>query len=65
MVNNHPGKSGGHRHCDSGDLMVLVCQVTSQHQVTQEPCNSLGQSALRQVNTLPRLVAIGTVVAEI
>ena len=24
MVSHHPAKFGGHRHCDSGDMMFLV-----------------------------------------
>ena len=26
----HPGRFGGHRHCSSGEIMVLVCQVIFQ-----------------------------------
>ena len=30
MVSHYPAKFGGHRHCDSGDIIVLVCHVISQ-----------------------------------
>ena len=26
MVNHHPSKFGGHKHCDSGDKMFLVVE---------------------------------------
>ena len=69
MVIDHPAEFGGHWHCDSEDITVLAIMVLvlviSKDQVTQEPCNSLGQSASKQVNTLPRLMTIGNVVAEI
>ena len=26
-VSYHPAKFGGHRHCGSGDIMILVCHV--------------------------------------
>ena len=28
-VGFHPAKFGGHRHSDSGDIMLLVCHVIS------------------------------------
>ena len=33
MVSHYPAKFGGHRHCDSGDIIVLVCHVISQEYV--------------------------------
>ena len=35
-VIHHTAKFGGYRHCDSRDIMVLVCQVISHDHVTQE-----------------------------
>ena len=35
MVSHHPLKFGHHRHCGSGDIMVLVCHVTLQDRVTE------------------------------
>ena len=35
-VGYHPAKFGGHRHTDSGDTVVLVCQVISQDNVIKE-----------------------------
>ena len=32
-VSHYPAKAGGHRHCDGGDIMILVCYVTSQDHV--------------------------------
>ena len=30
----HPVKFVGHKHCDSGDIMVLVCHMIFQDHVT-------------------------------
>ena len=29
MVTHHPDKFGDHKHCDSGDIMFLICYVTT------------------------------------
>ena len=33
MISHYRAKFGGHRHCDSGDIIVLVCHVISQEYV--------------------------------
>ena len=43
----HPAKFGGHRHRGSEDVMPLFCHLIPLNHVTQEPCYSLGRSALR------------------
>ena len=30
-VCDHPDKFGDHKHCESRDIMFLICQVTSRH----------------------------------
>ena len=30
-VTHHPFTFGGHRHCGTGDIIVLVCHVISQN----------------------------------
>ena len=35
-VGYYPAKFGGHRHNDSGDIVVLVCHVISQDNVIKE-----------------------------
>ena len=38
MVSHHPAKFGGHKHCGSGDMMLLVIEgqdSTFQFQILQ------------------------------
>ena len=44
MVCYHPARVGVHRYCDSGDIMVLVCQVISQDYVIKPSCDFIGWS---------------------
>ena len=64
-VSYHPAMFGGHRHCGSGNIMILVCQVISQYNVIKGSCDLIGRSPSRLVTILPSLVAIGTMVVEI
>ena len=34
LVSDHPAKFGGHRHRDSGDVMVSVCHMILQDHAT-------------------------------
>ena len=61
MVSYQPVKSGGHTHCESEDVMILVCQ----DHVIKEPCDYMGRSPSNKVTILSCLVAIGTVIAKI
>ena len=65
MVSQHPAKFGSKRQCISGDVMVLVCHMTSQDHVIKESCDFMGESPLRSVTNLSILVAISTVVVEV
>ena len=40
MINHHATKIGGHRHCGSGDIMILVCHMILQDHVIK-CCSSL------------------------
>ena len=44
MVSHTPAKLGGHRHRDSGDIMVLVCHVILQNLAIKGFCNFMGSS---------------------
>ena len=39
MVSNAPARLGGNMHRGSGDIMVLVCNMTSQEHVTNRSSN--------------------------
>ena len=43
---HHPTKFGGHRHCGSGDKMILVCGVTSQDHLVKGSRDFMGSSPL-------------------
>ena len=47
MVSYHPAKFGGHRYSGSGDIMVLVCHVTSQSEAIKDSCDFIDRSTLR------------------
>ena len=64
-VSQYPGKFSGHRHCDSGDIMALVCHMTSQDHVIEVSSDFMGRSPGRWDTFLPKLVTIDTVVVEI
>ena len=41
-MSNHYLKFGGHRHCSSEDIMVLICHVILQEHVIKASCNFMG-----------------------
>ena len=65
MVSHHSAELGGQRQFGSGDIMVLVCHVILQDNVTKESCNFMDESPLRSVTILLSLIWIGTVVLKI
>ena len=44
MVSRKRGKSGGHRDCGRGEVMVLVCDVTSCHHLFKVLCDLMGRN---------------------
>ena len=64
-VSYYPAKFGGHRHSDSGDIVVFVFHVILQDLVIKESCDFICRSSSRRVTLVPNLVAIGTLVVEI
>ena len=44
MVSYHSTKFGGHRHCSSEDIKVLVCQVISQDHLIKGSFDFMGKS---------------------
>ena len=63
-VAHHTAKFGGHKHCGSEDIKVLV-YVISKYHVIEVSCDFMGSSPSREVNILRSLVAIGTLVVQI
>lgn len=45
-VCHHPEKVDGHSHCDSRDLITLICHVTSSYHVFKRSCNFMGEIPL-------------------
>ena len=39
MVSQHIAELSDHRHCGSGDILVLVCHFISQYHLTKESCD--------------------------
>ena len=50
---------------EGGNIKYLICHVTSQNIVIEEPCNFKSGSSSWYVSTLPSLVTIGIVAIEI
>ena len=44
MVSHHHAKLGAQRHCSSGDIMNLVCQVISKYYVIKGSFDLMGGS---------------------
>ena len=61
----YPTKFSCHRHCDSGDIIVLVCHVISKNHVIKRLGDFLDRRPSKQVTIPPSLVALDTVVVKI
>ena len=46
-VAHHTAKFGGHKHCGSEDIKVLVCHVISKYQVIEVSCDFMSSSLSR------------------
>ena len=42
MVRHDTAKFGGYWHCDSGELMVLVCRMFLKEHLIKGPCDPMG-----------------------
>ena len=62
---HHQNKFCGHRHCESGNIIILVCHVILQDYLTQTFSNIMGSSPSRLVTFLQSLVVIGAVIGQI
>ena len=58
MVSHHSAKFAGHRHCSSGNIMILVCNVIQQDYAPKGYISFMGWSLF---TILPSLVVTGTV----
>ena len=43
-MSHHYAKCGGHRHCSSGDIMVLVCHVIMKDHMIKGWRNFIGEN---------------------
>ena len=62
---HHPGKSWNQKHCDSGKIMLLICNVTSLEYVFKVLCELLGGNPSWKVNIKICLVTIGLAQGQI
>ena len=62
---NQPAKFGSYRHCDSADMIFLVCLVISQDHPIKGLFEFMGKSPLWLATCQPLLLVIGIVVVEI
>ena len=65
MVSHNPAKFGGHRHCDSRDINVLVSHVILKNHIIKVSCDVMGRSLSWLVTNLPILVTISIALVEI
>ena len=42
MLSDHPAKIVDHKHCGSGDIIVLVSHVILQDHLIKAPCDFMG-----------------------
>ena len=40
----HPDSSSGNKHCDSGDIIFLICYMTSRKHMVKELCEYMDGS---------------------
>ena len=64
-LNHDPTKFGGHRHCSSGEIIVLVCHVILQGDVIKVSFDFIGRDHQSELTPPPRLVTIATLVVEL
>ena len=64
-VSPHLGKSCEHRHYDSGDIVFLICHVTSCEHMCKGLCDFMGGIPSWKVATFPYFVTIGLMQVEI
>ena len=56
---------GGHKPCDSKDIIDLIVHVTFQDHLPEEPCDLVEESSSFYIPALSSPVVIGIVVVDI
>ena len=56
MISQNLAQFGVLRSCASGDIMHLICQVTSQDHLIERSSGLVGESSSKDVTTLASLV---------
>ena len=64
-LSQHRALFGVHGFSASGDIMYLICHVTSHDYPTKRSCEFVGGSSFWYVITLIRLVAFSIVMVDI
>ena len=65
QVYHHHDKFHGHRHCNTVDVMLSICHVTSRDHMFKELRGFMGRSSPQKVATLSCLATIGLMQVEI
>ena len=58
-------RSSDHRDCSSGEIISSICHVILQNHVIKGSCEFMTGNPVREVTTLPSLVALSLVEVEI
>ena len=56
IINDHSAKFGGHWTCRGGDILFLICHVTSCDHEVRGSCDVMGKFPSLYGSTLPSLV---------
>lgn len=64
IVRHHPTKSGVDRHCDSGNIMGLVCHIVLEEHVIEGSCDFMGKSPHRHCGGGGIMFLVGLMISQ-
>ena len=65
IINIHPAKFSGHRHCAREEISFFICHVTSREFMVRESCDIMDEFPSLLVTTLQSLMIIDLLEEEI
>ena len=63
MSYHHPAEFGCHRHCDSGDMRIVICQAISQDHVIKGSFDFMLSAGAHQGRLPPSQICVAIYVA--